>query len=154
MLSEEELEVSYTNEWSSQSQVKGYTDTKSGRGEKGKHTNNTVTATCWITIWTGHHYKWHFGVCGQREIYTCAHWLTSCASQLLPTALPERTCSWLLWVSQPASSLLPYFLQKFQPCWDYCELQVKGQIKQRKKYYKAKVNPEDNKYNPKAPWQN
>jgi hypothetical protein len=90
-----------------------------------------------------------------EEIFTMGtRSLTSYVSQLLPTALPGRTCSWFLWVSRPASSLLLYFLQKFQPCWDYCELQVKGQINQRKKCSRAKVNPEDNKYNPLAPRQN
>lgn len=60
----------------------------------------------------------------------CKRRLTSYASQLPPTALPGRTCSWFLWVSWPLSSPLPScFLEKVQPCWDYCELQVKGQTK-------------------------
>ena len=69
---------------------------------------------------------------GQISVFShCFHSLNSYASQLLPTALPGRTCSWFLWVSQLSSPLPSCFLKKFQPCWDYCELQVKDQTKQK-----------------------
>lgn len=80
----------------------------------------------------GYHYSGisEHTVRGRSELSKCG--LTSYVSQLLPTVSPGRTCSWFLWVSQLLSSpLLSCFLEKFQPCWDYCELQVKGQTKQK-----------------------